>query len=157
MATPMGRKKTRKDETVCISMYISKKLYLKSKAFIPNRTADYEDYLERKLNKNRLDNLRYEIEKKQRELSELESEYNYEIQSIEENNRKIDDENKRFEIALHTANQVISANNGIIGEDRLEIIAEIHDVSFGKLRDNIPSTKIVKFHPEVKNRSGVDL
>jgi septal ring factor EnvC (AmiA/AmiB activator) len=138
-------------------MYISKKLYLKSKAFIPNRTADYEDYLERKLNKNRLDNLRYEIEKKQRELSELESEYNYEIQSIEENNRKIDDENKRFEIALHTANQVISANNGIIGEDRLEIIAEIHDVSFGKLRDNIPSTKIVKFHPEVKNRSGVDL
>lgn len=128
-------------------MKIDPDLYRKSKSIIPDRTKDYEDYLRRRISvSNRAELLKLEIEECDAKRESLMKEYDLEM----ELQAQIQTEQKSLEEVTELVIGIIN-NLGYIGLDRLEDIAELHNVSLAELKKSIPpelQEKFVKYHLE---------
>lgn len=131
-------------------MKIDPDLYRKSKSIIPDRTKDYEDYLRRRISvSNRAELLKLKIEECDAKRESLMKEYDLEM----ELQAQIQTEQKSLEEVTELVIGIIN-NLGYIGLDRLEDIAELHNVSLAELKKSIPpelQEKFVKYHLEPPN------
>lgn len=140
-------------------MKIDADLFRKSKAIIPDRTADYEDYLRRRIHaKDRAELLRMEIEDLESKKKELMDEYDIEIK-IKENAPEIDQEiDNEIVACVNTAMKIID-NEGCIGMDRLQELAEFREVSVAQVKAMMPEDakdKIVRYHLQTKRGGRFD-
>ncbi|MEN6592767.1 MAG: hypothetical protein ABFC12_05960 [Methanobacterium sp.] len=140
-------------------MKIDADLFRKSKAIIPDRTADYEDYLRRRIHaKDRAELLRMEIEELESKKKELMDEYDIETK-IKENAPEIDQEiDNEIMACVNTAMKIIN-NEGCIGMDRLQELAEFREVSVAQVKAMMPGAakdKIVRYHLQTKTGGRFD-
>lgn len=156
----MGRPR-KKAKTKGVFMRIDHDLYRKSKALIPDRTKDYEDYLKRKIvTSNRAELIKMEIDELDMKKEQLMKEYDYEI-GLESFDNAMEEEmiNKKT-FALNTVLKIIT-NEGAIGLDRIDEIATVQGISAGELKTMIPEDqrcKVVQYHYRtVKERSNYDV
>ncbi|MEN6552825.1 MAG: hypothetical protein ABFC34_08055 [Methanobacterium sp.] len=130
-----------------IYMKIDYDLYRKSKVIIKDRTKDYEDYLQRRITvNNRAELLKLEIEELDERRKALMKEYDTEL----ELQGQINTEDKTIEDIAKTCINIIE-NLGYIGLDKMETIADLHDVSLAELKKTIPTEyheKFVKYHTD---------
>jgi len=152
----MGRKAK---NGVSVHMKIDSELFRKSKAIIPDRTADYEDYLRRRIHaKDRAELLRMEIEELESKKKTLMEEYDIETK-IKENALEIDQEiDNEVQACVETVLKIIE-NEGCIGLDRLEDLAAFRDVSVAQVKIMIPDKfqeKIVRYHLQTKTGGRFD-
>ncbi|EKF86849.1 hypothetical protein [Methanobacterium formicicum] len=141
-------------KTIC--MRIDRRLFDLSKLIISNRTKDYENYLQRKLMvRDKSAFLRDEIEKHESIIGELEVEYNIEIELQKEEEEKIRKDGTILDSCIGTVMKIID-NEGIIGLDRLEEIANFKGISVSELKKAMPEeykSKFVNFHPQYKDKN----
>lgn len=140
-----------------ISMVIDRDLYEKSKMLIPNRTADYEDYLRRRLyTGNRPDLLKMEIDELDIRREVLMYEYDHEVGLLEEQAENEGKKQNDLDDAVKIVLNVIESDS-VIGLDKLDTIATLKGVSVVDLKLAIPKKihdKFVKFHPQYKETEG---
>jgi len=146
----MGR---RAKNGIGVYMKIDAELFRKSKKIIHDRTADYEDYLRRRIHvKDRADLLRIEIEELESRKRVLMDEYDIETK-IKENAPAIDQEiDNEVSACVETALKIIE-NEGNIGLDRLQDLADFREVSLAQVKAMMPDEvkdKIVKYHLQTK-------
>lgn len=144
---------------ISVHMKIDERLYSKSKTLIPNRTKDYEDYLRRMIaSNNRLEMLQKEQEELQNRMGYLDKEIDLEM-DIKDKMKELENEAEDIiNQALKTVINIIH-NEGVIGLDRLEEIANYKRVSSAELRSRIPKElgdRIVNYHPKVTNDARVE-
>jgi|GEM_PF-1500334 len=146
----MGR---RAKNGVGVYMKIDAELFRKSKTIIPDRTADYEDYLRRRIHaKDRAEIIRMEIEELESKKNALMKEYDIETK-IQENAAEIDQEiDNEVDAVVATALKIIN-NEGNIGLDRLQDLADFREVGLAQVKAMMPEEakdKIVKHHLKTK-------
>lgn len=132
-------------------MRIDEQLYIKSRAMIPNRTEDYEDYLRRRLGaNNRLEMLEKERTETINHLNHIEKEIHEErefVQNIEKTEMEYE---QMMEKAVDTLTNIYE-NHGFIGSDNLESIATFNEISLGELKNRLPEEMRSKIIPTLFN------
>ena len=138
-----------------ISMVIDMELYRKSKDIITNRTADYQDYLRRRVyTRDRPELLKMEIEDLKAREKQVRREYDIELNILERQSDHDKAKQNDLNATLKTVKNIMESSNGVIGLDKLEIISNIRGVSLAELKNVIPQDKIVPFHPQFKEKVG---
>jgi hypothetical protein len=153
----MGRKKQIKKKGKGIYMVIGPTLYRKSKAIIENRTKDYENYLARKIHtNNRAEMIKLEIEELDQKREALMKEYDIEI-GIEANEDHMEDETiNKITYATNTIMKIVN-NQGGIGWDKIEEIADFQGISLAELKLHLPESikdKIVEHNVTLETVEG---
>ena len=148
------------DKTHDVHMKIPYDLWVKSNALIPNRTADYIDYLKRRLAaSDRLDMLQQERDEVKARLEHLDIEIDHELNMKEELKYLEKEADEIIEDAVQTIAHIVM-NEGVIGLDKIEQIATVKDLSFSELKNAIPldlRDKVVNFHPQIKQgKKGIE-
>lgn len=148
----MGR---RGKEYVGVYMKIDPELHRKSKAIVGDRTADYEDYLRRKIGAtDRAELLKMEIEELESKKESLMKEYDIETK-IQENAEEIDQAiDNQVQSCVDTVLKIIK-NEGSIGLDKLQELADFRDVSVAQVKAMLPEKakkSIVKHHLQTRVR-----
>lgn len=148
----MARKRKK---TKPVFMKIDEQLFIKSRPLIPNRTEDYEDYLRRKIaGQNRAEIIQMEIDRLDLQRAQLMKEYDIEIGLQDEQTVEERTESEQLLMALQTVTRVVDIQ-GVIGLDKIEDIANLHEVSFYELKNNLPAAikeQVVKTHPHDQTR-----
>lgn len=147
-----------KENRKAVCMRIDVDLFNRSKQLIHNRTSDYEDYLRRTcVVVDKPNFIRNQIEEGQLKIAQLEKEYDLEIGLQKENENLIKQQGTVMEGCVETIIKIIE-NEGRIGLDRIEEIANYRGVNASELKSEVPEnykSKFVSFHPHYKNEKRV--
>jgi len=132
----MVRKRTKK--TKLISMAIDETLYRKSKPLIANRTADYEDYLRRRINaKDTLEMLQVEYEESVRNMKHLKDQIYKEMEFREKQEEVMIEESSLMDAAVEVAERIYQVH-GVVGHNDLDNISAMKQVELADLKNALP-------------------
>ena len=132
-------------------MRIDEELYIKSRAIIKDRTADYEAYIRRRISVNRAELLRKQIDELDAKRAALMKEYDYEVELQSTTKTRTVDE-------LTSLICRMIDRQGLIGLNQIDDIAFMNGLNPVELKTAIPEQykdKFVKFY-ETPERSPFD-